>query len=68
MGGAIPLIVHSPRWLLKHWAIHHIVPLFAGIKNNTRAMEGVRGMMIMFPSFLSGIKNNTRAMKEAKVR
>ena len=48
--------------------MEHVYPLISGIKKDTRAMEGVRGMMIMFHSSLSGIKNNTRAMKEAKVK
>ena len=70
MVGAIPLIVHSPRWLLKHWATHHIVPppLFAGIKNNTHAMVGVTPYGVRSPrsasQHVAGIKNNTRAVTD----
>ena len=58
MVGVTPYGVRSPRSASQH---------VTGIKKDTRAMEGVRGMMIMFLSLFSGIKNNTRAVVGAVV-
>ena len=31
MVGVTPYGVHSPRWLLKDWATHHIAPLYSRV-------------------------------------